>query len=106
MRTMLRMQGNRIREVETSSIEEHERTNAFREQTQESNGRLVRVVREVMDRTKSMLTECGVLIEEVIQVNLAEESQGNVALNESDIEPEEGQAEPEGEVESASSVMN
>ena len=103
---MLRMQGDKIREFEASILEEQQRTNAFREQTQEINGRLVRVVREVMDRTKSMLTECGVLIEEVIQVNLAEESQGNVALNESDIEPEKGQVAPEREVESADSVMN
>ena len=47
-----------------------------------------------------------VLVDEVVRVNLAEESQGNVIFNESDIEPEEGQAAPEGEVESADSVMN
>ena len=47
-----------------------------------------------------------VLVDEVVQVNLAEESQGNVILNESDIEPEKGQVAPEREVESADSVMN
>ena len=46
------------------------------------------------------------LVDEVVRVNLAEESQGNVILNESDIEPEKGQVAPEREVESADSVMN
>ena len=46
------------------------------------------------------------LVEKVVQVNLAEEGQGNAVHNESDLEPEEGHAVPKGEVESAGSMMN
>ena len=49
LRTMLGEQGARIRELETSILKEQEQTNAFQEQAQEANGRLVRVVREVRD---------------------------------------------------------
>ena len=47
------------------------------------------MVREVRDQIENILTECGVLVEEVVQVNLAEEGQGNMAPNEPDLEPEE-----------------
>ena len=49
LRAVLQMQGVRIRELETSIFEEHERTNAFREQIQAVNGRLIQIVREVRD---------------------------------------------------------
>ena len=58
------------------------------------------------DRTKNILIECGVLIDEVVQVNLAEKGQGNMTPNESDLELEEGQAELEREVESTGLVIN
>ena len=58
------------------------------------------------DRTENILIECGVLIDEVVQVNLAEKGQGNVTPNESDLELEEGQAELEREVESTGLVIN
>ena len=80
---MLGEQGARIADLETSILEEQERTNAFREQTQEANGRLVRIVRKVRDRTDNILIECGALVGKVVQVNLAEEGQGNVAPSDS-----------------------
>ena len=46
------------------------------------------------------------LVDEVVQVNVAKKGQGNAVPNESDLEPEEGQAEPERGVESADLVMN
>ena len=66
---------------------------------QEVNGHLVRVVREVRDRTENILTECGMLVAEVVQVNVAEEGQGNA------VESEGEQPALEGEVELAGSVM-
>ena len=47
LRAMLRIQDARIRELETSILEEQESTNAFQEQVQKVNDRLIRVVREV-----------------------------------------------------------
>ena len=51
LQAALRVHSARIRELETSVLEEQERTNAFREQAQAANGRLVQVVRDVRDRT-------------------------------------------------------
>ena len=67
---------------------------------QEVNGRQIQVVREVRDQMENILTECGMLVDEVVQVNVAEESQGNA------VELEGEQPALEREVESASSVMN
>ena len=108
LRAVLKMLGDRIREFKASILEKQKRTNAFREQVQEVNGRLIRVVREIRDRTENILTEYVVLIEEVVQVNLTKESQGTP--NESDLEPKEDPEEepvaPGEVVESTSSVMN
>ena len=46
-----------------------------------------------------------ILVDEVVQVNVVEEGQGNVHPNESDLEHEEGQPTPEGEVKSTGSIM-
>ena len=46
------------------------------------------------------------LVNEVVQVNLAEKGQANIVSNESDFELEERKVAPEGEMKSASSVMN
>ena len=75
LQAVLRVQDARIRELEASVLEKQERTNAFREQAQAANGRLVRVVGDVRDRTDRILTECRALVEDVVQ-NLAEEGQG------------------------------
>ena len=102
------MQGDRICEIETSILEEQEHTNAFWNQVQEVNGRLIRVVRVIRDRTENILTEYVVPIEEVVQVHLTKDSQGTP--NESDLEPKEDPEEepvaPGEVVESTSSVMN
>ena len=63
------------------------------------------MVREARDRIENILTECGVLVKEVIQVNLSEEGQGNIVPNESGLKPAESQAEPEEEQESIGLVM-
>ena len=55
---------------------------------------------------ENILIECEVFVEKIVQVNVAEESQGIVVANESDLEPEKCQAEPEREVESTDSVIN
>ena len=55
---------------------------------------------------ENILTECGMLVNEVVQVNVEEEGQENASPNESNLEPEKGQPAPEGEVESTGSVMN
>ena len=41
LQAVLKMQEDRIREIETSILEKQERTNTLREQVQEANGRLV-----------------------------------------------------------------
>ena len=99
------MQGARIRELEAFVLEKQERTNAFREQAQEANCRLVRVVREVRDRTDNILTECGALVGEVVR-NLAEGGQGNAAPSNLEEDPEEEPTAPEEESESVESVTN
>ena len=63
------------------------------------------MVREVRDRSENILVKCGVLVEKVVQVNLAKRSQGNATPNEFEPESNEGQGEPDGEVESAGSVI-
>ena len=97
--------GARIRELETSVLEEQERTNAFREQVQAANGRLVQVVRDVRDRTDRILTECGAVVEDVAQ-DLAEKGQGHVVPSDpkEDLEedPEEERVAPAESVGSAS----
>ena len=45
---------------------------------QEVNGHLVRVVR---DRLKNILIECGMLVDEIVQVNVAEGGQGDTGSN-------------------------
>ena len=50
MQAVLKMQEDRIQEIETSILEEQEPTNTLRDQVQEANGRLVQIVREVRDR--------------------------------------------------------
>ena len=80
-------------------------TNAFQEQLQEVNDRLIWVVREVRDRSENILVKCGVLVEKVVQVNLAKRSQGKATPNEFEPESNEGQGEPDGEVELAGSVI-
>ena len=72
----------------------------------EVNDHLVRMVRKMRDRTENSLTECEVLMEEVIQVNLPEGRQGHAAPNESKLEPKKGQVAHEGDVESAGLGMN
>ena len=74
--------------------------------SQEANSRLVRIVREVRDRTDNILIEYGALVKEIVQVNLAEEGQGNVAPNDPEEDPEEEPAAPEEVVELAGSVTN
>ena len=68
------------------------------------------MVREVRDQTNSILTKCGELVEEVVQVKVAGGGQGNVTPNEFDLEPEEDLEEepaaPKEVVESAGSVTN
>ena len=88
-----------------SILEEQERTNAFREQVQEANGRLVQIERKIRDRTDNILTECGALVEEVVQVNLVGEGQEHIAPSDPEEDPEEEPAAPK-EVESAGSVTN
>ena len=57
-------------------------------------------MREVRDQIENILIECVVLVEEVVQVNLTEEGQRNVAPN------VKYETEPKKEVESAGSMMN
>ena len=61
------------------------------------------------DRTDNILTECGALVEKVIQ-NLAGEGQGNAVSGDSEEDPEEDPEEepaaPEEEAESIASVNN
>ena len=64
------------------------------------------MVREVRNLTDNIRSEYGALVEEVVHVNIAGEGQGNVAPNESDLEPEKEPAAPEKVVESAGSVTN
>ena len=64
------------------------------------------MLREVSDRTDNNLIECRTFVEEVVQVNLAEEGQGNVAPSESEDDFEEEPAALEEVVESVRSVTN
>ena len=61
------------------------------------------------DRTDNILTECGALVEDVVQ-NLAEEGQGNAVPSDLEEDPEEDQeeelAEPAEEAKSVGSVTD
>ena len=92
LQVVLRVQGARIREFEDSVLEEQERTNAFREQAQAANSRLVRVIGDVRDRTDRILTECRVLVEDVAQ-GLAKEGQGHTAPSNPEEDPGEDSEE-------------
>ena len=97
LRRVTRMQGDRIRELEASVLEEQGRTNALQEQLDAVNGRLVQVVGEVRDRANNILVECGMLIGDVVHGNEVEGGQGNVVPNDAEQEPEEEPAAPEEE---------
>ena len=88
LRAARRVHSGRIRELEASVLEEQQRTDAFREQTQAATGRLVRVVGDVRDRTDRILTECEGLVDDVVQ-DLAKEGQGQVVPGVPDENPEE-----------------
>ncbi|XP_027114459.1 uncharacterized protein [Coffea arabica] len=84
MRGIVRMQADRIQELQEDILMEQERTNAYREQLQAVNGRLTRVVREVNDRARSIIDECGALLHEVIDTNVPVGGQGDGARREGD----------------------
>ena len=62
MRGIMRIQANRIQELQDDILMEQERTNAFREQLQAVNGRLTRAVREGRDRIGGIIDECVALL--------------------------------------------
>ena len=66
---------------------------------------LVRVVRDMRDRTENIRIECELHVDQVGKGNVAEKGQGNAVPNESEEEPEEEQATLEEEVESVGSVI-
>ena len=70
VRGIMRMQADRIRELQRDVAMEQERTNALREQLHVANGRLTRVVREVRDRSGGIINECEALIQGVIGANV------------------------------------
>ena len=65
----MRMQANRVRELQRDISMEQERTNALQEQLQVVNDRLTRVVREVRDRSGGIIDEFEMLIQGVISTN-------------------------------------
>ena len=69
LRGVLRMQADRIGELQGDIAMEQERTNALREQLQVVNTRLTNVVREVRDRSGGIINECEALIQGVIGAN-------------------------------------
>ena len=69
MRGVMRMQSDRIRELETNVIDEQKWTSVLHEQLQKTNDRLTRILRQVRDRTEGILAEYEVMIEEVVEVN-------------------------------------
>ena len=53
------------------------------------------MVRKMRDRTDNILTKCGALVEEVVQVNLVRKCQKHVAPSDSEKDPEEESVTPE-----------
>ncbi|XP_071939953.1 uncharacterized protein [Coffea arabica] len=75
LRDIMRMQADRIRELQENIATEQERMNTLREQLQVVNDRLTRVVQEVRDRSEGIINECEALIQGVIGVNAQVEVQ-------------------------------
>ena len=71
------MQWDRIQELHVAVSQEQERTDAMHQQVQVVNERLIRVLREIGDRTESILQEYGTLVGEVMDANLADVGHGN-----------------------------
>nr|XP_027120755.1 uncharacterized protein LOC113737780 [Coffea arabica] len=69
LKGIMRMQADRIGELQGDVVMEQERTDALREQLQVVNDRLTRVVREVRDRSGAIIDKCGALIQGVIGAN-------------------------------------
>ena len=69
LRGIMRMQADRIGELQEDITMEQERTNTLREQLQVVNHRLTNVVREVRDCSGGIINECEVLIQGVIGAN-------------------------------------
>ena len=78
----MRMQADRIRELQGDVVMEQERTNALREQLHVANSRLTRVVREVRDQSGGIINECEALIQGVIGANVPGGVPGDVAPSE------------------------
>ena len=62
LRGILRMQADRIGELQGDIAMEQERTNVLREQLQVVNNRLMNVVLKVKDRSSGIINECEALI--------------------------------------------
>ena len=69
LKGIMRMQADRIGELQGDVAMEQERMNALREQLLVANDRLTRVVREVRDRSGGIINECEALIQGVIGAN-------------------------------------
>ena len=69
LRGIMRMQADRIGELQADIAMEQERTNALREQLQVVNNRLMNAVREVRDRSGGIINECEALIQGAIGAN-------------------------------------
>ena len=119
MRVVARMQGERIREMDSELMVEQEMTNTQREQLQATNNRLEGMVRQVRYRTEGILAECEVLMEKVVGENLNAEGQGLEAPGvgnavepiekdpkEDPEEEEPREVEPEEEIGSSGTVQN
>mgnify|MGYP004710702391 CR=1 FL=1 len=74
LKGIMRMQADRIEELQGDIAMEQERTNAHREQLQVANNHLTNAVREARDRSCGIIAECETLVQGVLEASVQAEA--------------------------------